>query len=66
MIFEFKTARSKTSGYRKYLCVDTSAEIFSRSCPFMIVDGIEVKTRDYNDLIEKLNRNGFKEVERVY
>ena len=54
MLLEFKTARNKTNGYCRYLAIDTSAEIYSTFCPFMVTPGIEIKYRDYKALIEKL------------
>lgn len=66
MIIEFKTARNKTNGYRKYLCIDTGPEIYTRNNPRMITEGVEIKTGDYNELIKKLQALNYKEVERVY
>ena len=66
MIIEFKTARNNVNGGRKYLCIDTGPEIYTRNDPNMITQGIEIKTRDYNELIKKLQSYGYKEVERIY
>lgn len=66
MIIEFKTSGKNTYSRRKYLCIDTGAEIYTRNNPRMITEGIEIKTRDYNELIEKLQRLEYKEVDRVY
>lgn len=60
MVFEFKTPRN-TNGHRKYLYVNTDTKLFSRECPRMIVEGIEIKTRDYNALINDLKAHGFTE-----
>ncbi len=65
MILEFKTARDKY-GNRKYLCIDTGAELFSRNCRHMVAEGIEIKPRDYKELLARLAGTGFKEVEFVY
>ena len=65
MLLEFKTSRNR-NGNCKYLAIDTNAEIFSRNCPHMVTSGIEIKTRDYNELIEKLKRLEFKETERAF
>ena len=54
MILEFKTARNKTNGTRRYLAIDTGAETYSTFCPFMVAQGIEIKYSDYKELIEKL------------
>ena len=54
MILEFKTARNKRNGSRHYLAIDTGAEIYSTFCPFMVTPGIEIKYRDYKELIKKL------------
>lgn len=65
MILKFKTARN-ANGHRKYLAIDTGAQTFTKICPYMIVDGIEIKTKDYNELIYKLvNMYGFTEKERI-
>ena len=65
MLLEFKTARNK-NGNCKYLAIDTNVKIFSRNCPHMIASGIEIKTRDYNELIEKLQKLEFEEIERAF
>lgn len=56
MLLEFKTARNETNGSRHYLAIDTEAEIYSTFCPFMVTPGIEIKYKDYKELIEKLER----------
>jgi hypothetical protein len=66
MILEFKTPANKSNEHRHYLAIDTGAECYSRFNPYMITQGIEIKTRDYRELIEKLKRLEYKEVERVY
>lgn len=65
MILEFKTARN-AYGHRKYLAFDTGAEIYTRLAPRMIVDGIEIKTRDYKELLLKLRALGYKECDRIF
>lgn len=64
MIFEFKTARDKY-GHRKYLAIDTGAEIFSTQCRRMIPEGIEIKKKDYDYLVETAKFRGLKEVDFV-
>ena len=56
MILEFKTARNKTNGTRRYLAIDTGAETYSTFCPFMVMPGIEIKYSDYKAMIEKLEK----------
>ena len=56
MILEFETARNKTNGSRRYLAIDTGAEMYSTFCPFMVTPGIEIKYKDYKELIEMLER----------
>ena len=56
MILEFKTARNKTNGLRRYLAIDPGAETYSTFCPFMVTPGIEIKYSDYKALIEKLEK----------
>lgn len=53
MILEFKTARN-ANGNRKYLYIDTDKKIYSTLCRKMIVDGIEIKSKDFNNLHGKL------------
>lgn len=62
MILEFKTKRN-TNGYRKYLCIDTGAEQYSRNNRHMIIDGAEISTKDYNALIDQCKTNNYKEVD---
>ena len=56
MILEFKTARNKTNGSRRYLAIDTGAETYSTFCPFMVTPGIEIKYSDYKAMIEKCEK----------
>ena len=56
MLLEFKTARNKTNGSRRYLAIDTGPETYSTFCPFMVTPGIEIKYSDYKALIEKLEK----------
>ena len=51
MILEFKTARNKINGSCHYLAIDTGPEIYSTFCPFMVTPGIEIKYRDYKEMI---------------
>ena len=64
MIFEFKTKRDR-NGNRKYLAIDTGAEIYSTQCRHMIVDGIEIKKEDYDYLIKTAEFRGLKRVDFV-
>lgn len=61
MILEFKTARNKTNGSRKWLHIDTDKKRYTTQCPKMIPDGIEIKTKDYRSIIEDLKREDYKE-----
>ena len=61
MIFEFKTSNNNTYGNRKYLRIDTNLKVFSTHCPYMVVSGIEIKTRDYKELIEQIKKDGYIE-----
>lgn len=65
MIIEFKTTNKNTYGRRHYLGIDTDKNIFSRNSSRMIIEGIEIKTRDYRDLITKLKNEGLREVEYI-
>ena len=65
MILEFKTARSKTNGIRKYLAIDTDKGVFSRVDPHMITQEIEIKTADYNELIRQLSHENFLKVNDI-
>lgn len=61
MLMEFKTARN-TYGHRRYLGIDTENRTFTTNCPKMITEGAELKTKDYRNLIEQLQREGYKEI----
>ena len=65
MILEFKTKRN-TYGHRKYLGIDTGAEVYSTQCPRMITEGMEIKSSDMKELIEQCKRNEYKEVNYIY
>jgi glycerol-3-phosphate cytidylyltransferase-like family protein len=65
MILQFITKRN-TYGHRKYLGIDTNAEIYARQSPRMIVEGIEIKSGDMQSLIDQCKRNEYREVERIY
>ena len=65
MIIEFKTARN-TNGNRKYLAIDTNAEIYTTINPYMITNGIEIKAADYKELLAKLERMNYQKKERIY
>lgn len=60
MILEFKTARNKTNGSRKWLHIDTDKKKYTTQCPRMIPDGIEIKAKDYRSIIEMLHEEGYK------
>lgn len=60
MKIEFKTKRN-ANGYRKYLAIDTEAKEFSRNCPKMIMDGIEIKAADISYLERYAREMGFTE-----
>lgn len=65
MILEFRTKRN-ANGHRKYLCIDTGAEIYSTESPRMIIEGVEIKSNDYKQLLEKLKELEYKRVKYVY
>jgi len=62
MILQFKTKRN-ANGHRKYLAIDTDARIYSTQCRWMIMEGVEVTTTAYRELLEQCKRNEFKEVD---
>ena len=62
MILQFKTARN-TNGNRRYLAINTAAGTFTRNNPRFIMEGIELKARDYSELVKQLENNGFTEKE---
>lgn len=64
MILQFKTPRNQ-NGNRRYLAIDTAAGTFTRKNPRFIMEGIEVKSRDYSQLIKELEKSGFIEKEEV-
>ena len=59
MIIEFKTARN-ANGSRKYLAIDTNAEIYTTFNPYMITNGIEIKAAYYKELLAKLERLNYQ------
>ncbi len=63
MLLELKTKANKMNGARKYLAIDTEKRTYTRKCPYMVTPGAEIKSSDYKELLEKLEENGFKEVQ---
>lgn len=61
MILEFKTSNNNTYHRRKYLRVDTNLKVFSTLSPSFVISGIEIKTKDYKELIEQLKNDGYIE-----
>lgn len=64
MILQFKTARN-ANGNRRYLAINTAAGTFTRNNPRFIMEGVELKSRDYTALVEQLKSGGFIEKEEV-
>ena len=64
MILEFTTKRN-VNGHKKYLAIDTGAEIYTRFSSRIATEGIEIKTSNYKELIEKLKRLEYKEVDMI-
>lgn len=64
MVLQFKTPRNQ-NGNRRYLAIDTAAGTFTRKNPRFIMEGIEVKSRDYSQLVKELENNSFIEKEEV-
>ena len=62
MILEFKTARNKNTGYRKYLAIDTEKQRYTIMNPHIITSGIEIKVRDYKQLLKQLSDSKYNEV----
>lgn len=60
MILQFKTARN-ANGNRRYLAINTADGTFTRNNPHFIMEGIEIKSRDYMELVKQLENNGFTE-----
>lgn len=60
MILQFKTARN-ANGNRRYLAINTADGTFTRNNPNFIMEGIEIKSRDYMELVKQLENNGFTE-----
>lgn len=60
MILKFKTARN-ANGNRRYLAINTADGTFTRNNPHFIMEGIEIKSRDYMELVKQLENNGFTE-----
>ena len=64
MILQFKTARN-ANGNRRYLAINTAAGTFTRNNPHFIMEGMELKSRDYMELVKQLEDGGFIEKEEV-
>ena len=65
MILEFKTKRD-SYGHRKYLGIDTTIRAYSRNCPRMITEGIEIKSSDMKELVEQCKQEKYKELDFIY
>lgn len=61
MIMKFKTPRG-SYGNRKYLEINTDTKTYTRLDPHIITEGIEIKSKDYSEIIEQLKTNNFIEV----
>lgn len=59
MILEFKTKGNNTYGRRRYLAIDTESRTYTTESPRMIIEGVEVSTRDYKSLIEEAEKAGY-------
>lgn len=65
MIIEFRTDRDR-NGNAKYLAFDTVAEIYSTQCRTWISkDLLKLSRTNYKELINQLNRSGYKKVDYV-
>lgn len=64
MILQFKTARN-ANGNRRYLAINTADGTFTRNNPHFIMECIEIKSRDYMELVKQLENNGFTEKAEV-
>lgn len=59
MFMEFKTARN-ANGHRKYLRIDPETRTYTTESPRMIIEGIEIKSKDYRELLQKCAASGYK------
>ena len=67
MILSFATKRN-LNGYRKFLGIDTDKKVFSRECFswYGKEDLItELTEKERNNFILRLEKQGFKEIERI-
>jgi hypothetical protein len=62
MILEFKTKGNNTYGRRRYLAIDTEKGTYTTESPRMIVEGVEISTRDYKAMIEEAKKAGYNKV----
>lgn len=62
MIFRFMTKRNG-NGWRRYLAIDTEKKTFCRECPRMIMDGVEVKKKDLEEIQAIAENAGFVRVD---
>ena len=65
MIIQFRTDRN-SNGHCKYLALDTGAECYATESYSWICKEFPVlKVKDYRELIEQCERNGWKRLERI-
>lgn len=64
MLLRFKTPRD-INGHRKYICIDTEENTYTRVCPTMFVEGIEIRPTAFKELLKQLQAEGFEEVRDI-
>lgn len=65
MIMQFRTEKN-ANGHCKYLGIDTGSETYVTECYTWICKEFPVlKVRDYRALIEQLEKNGFRRIDRI-
>ena len=65
MILHFRTKRGR-NGNCKYLGIDTGAECYAiQYGGWVHREFAEIKVKDYRELIEQCERNGFKRIDRM-
>lgn len=65
MILRFKTKRN-TNGHRKYIAIDTDLKTYCNTSPRMIMEGIEITSRAYNEITTILLQENYIHSEKHF
>lgn len=59
MILEFKTKGNNAYHRRKYLWIDTEKKEYSTEPTGFVIEGIEISTADYKELLERCKKENY-------